>query len=483
MPGGASKGKVKKHFKAKHQKKRVFRSSDPVISVFMWGVNHTVNELVRHAGDTVLLLPDDFKAFSKIRVENQYYNKEYLPGHFKFKEYCPLVFHDLRRRFQMDEMEYLNSLSNAAPVSSDSPGKSDARFFTAYDKKLVIKSLTSEEVALVHHILREYHAHVVTTEGQTLLPQYLGMYRITVNGAETYLMVMRNVFSSRLKMHKKYDLKGSTVARAASNKEKEKSSPTFKDNDFIHINEKVFVGEEQKLKLLKALEADVKLLEKLHLMDYSLLVGINDCILTAEDGDDSDAESNDGLDKNGYASSDDGLGSPITPGSFVDPADMLEVTSSDQQVVSKKSGSGDDSKDEGNDLSPEPPGAFAVLPGDQSSGKGSGPGSGQLKSTSSPLHVDPAVVVGSKAVEAAYQEGKFPVVDKTVDVYALQSSSDAKPQIYYMAIIDVLTVYGARKRAAHAAKTFKTRQGGEISTVNPELYARRFLEFMTKIME
>ena len=43
-------------------------------------------------------------------------------------------------------------------MSSDSPGKSDARFFTAYDKKLVIKSLTSEEVALVHHILREYHA-------------------------------------------------------------------------------------------------------------------------------------------------------------------------------------------------------------------------------------------------------------------------------------------------------------------------------------
>ena len=48
-------------------------------------------------------------------------------------------------------------------------------------------------------------------------------------------------------------------------------------------------------------------------------------------------------------------------------------------------------------------------------------GSGRLGSTS-PLPVNPAVVVGSKAVEAAYQEGKWPVVDKTVDVYALQCS-------------------------------------------------------------
>ena len=62
--------------------------------------------------------------------------------------------------------------------------------------------------------------HVVTSEAITLLPQYFGTYRLTVNNAETYWMVMRSVFSSSLKMHRKFDLKGSTVDRLASDKEK-----------------------------------------------------------------------------------------------------------------------------------------------------------------------------------------------------------------------------------------------------------------------
>ena len=37
--------------------------------------------------------------------------------------------------------------------------------------------------------------------------------RLTVDNIETYLVVMRNVFSSHMRIHKKYDLKGSTVDR------------------------------------------------------------------------------------------------------------------------------------------------------------------------------------------------------------------------------------------------------------------------------
>ena len=32
--------------------------------------------------------------------------RDNLPGHFKVKEYCPLVFRDLRRRFLIDDIEY-----------------------------------------------------------------------------------------------------------------------------------------------------------------------------------------------------------------------------------------------------------------------------------------------------------------------------------------------------------------------------------------
>lgn len=47
-----------------------------------------------------------------------------------------------------------------------------------------------------------YFQYVVNRHGKTLLPQYLAMYRLTVDNIETYCVVMRNVFSTFLKIHK-----------------------------------------------------------------------------------------------------------------------------------------------------------------------------------------------------------------------------------------------------------------------------------------
>lgn len=44
---------------------------------------------------------------------------------------------------------------------------------------------------------------------------------------------MNNLLPSAVRMHLKYDLKGSTYKRRASAKEREKAVPTYKDLDFI----------------------------------------------------------------------------------------------------------------------------------------------------------------------------------------------------------------------------------------------------------
>ena len=71
----------------------------------------------------------------------------------------------------------------------------------------------------------------------------------------------------------KYDLKGSTIDREASQKERERDHPTFKDNDFLKDGVKIHIGEEAKAKLMETLKADVNFLSNLHVMDYSLLLG------------------------------------------------------------------------------------------------------------------------------------------------------------------------------------------------------------------
>jgi len=56
-------------------------------------------------------------------------------------------------------------------------------------------------------------------------------------------------------------------------------------------------------------------------------------------------------------------------------------------------------------------------------------------------------------------------------------------EVYFLAIIDILTRYGVKKRTANAAKTVKYGAGAEISTVEPDQYARRFLTFIESVFK
>ncbi|XP_043200224.1 phosphatidylinositol 5-phosphate 4-kinase type-2 alpha-like [Amphibalanus amphitrite] len=405
----------KKHMRPKHQKVKLFRANEPLLSVLMWGVNHTINQLT-HINIPVMLMPDDFKSFSKIRVDNYLFNKENMPSHFKVKEYCPLVFRNLRERFSVHDHDYMQSLTRAEATPMDSPGKSGAKFYQSYDKLYIIKALTSEEVELMHSFLKEYHPYIVERHGKTLLPQYLGMYRFTVDGLEHYLVVMRNVFSNHLPLHKKYDLKGSTVDRDATSKELRKELPTLKDNDFVKDGMHVEIGGLAKEKLMDTLSADVAFLSRLQLMDYSLLLGVHD----------------------------------------------VERHERERQEAARQPA------DE------EPP---PLEEEDDSCGSGcaAGGGGGSGGPASVPTPPD------SPQIPDRHRLSSDDCIDPHKDIYAIPSSDgDGTPKyIYFLAIIDVLTHYGMKKQAAKAAKTVKYGSGVDgISTVGPEVYGRRFLEFM-----
>ncbi|XP_029358043.1 phosphatidylinositol 5-phosphate 4-kinase type-2 gamma-like isoform X6 [Echeneis naucrates] len=223
-----------------------------------------------------MLLPDNFKASTKIKVNNHLFNKENLPGQFKFKEYCPQVFRNLRERFGIDDQDYQVSLARSPPLK-DEEGQSEGLLLTSYDRTLVIKEISSEEVEEMHNILSDYHQHIVTCHGSTLLPQFLAMYRVTVESEDTYLLVMRNMFSHRLHVHSKYDLKL-------------KELPTYKKVDFRNNMQKVYVSDEEKERLLDKLDKDTEFLVHMKMMDYSLLLGIHDVERAEEEEEEEEEE-------------------------------------------------------------------------------------------------------------------------------------------------------------------------------------------------
>ncbi|XP_032514341.1 phosphatidylinositol 5-phosphate 4-kinase type-2 alpha isoform X6 [Danaus plexippus] len=402
---GLSKLK-KKHIRVKHQKVKLFRANEPLLSVFMWGVNHTINEL-SHVSIPVMLLPDDFRAYSKLKVDNHLFNKENMPSHFKVKEYCPLVFRNLRERFGIDDLDYKESLTRSQPIPDDSSGKSGAKFYQSYDRLFILKTLTSEEVERMHSFLKHYHPYIVERHGKTLLPQYLGMYRLTVDGIEHYLVATRNVFSNHLNIHKKYDLKGSTVDREASEKELEKELPTLKDNDFIKQGVRIDIGDAAKDKLLETLTADVEFLTKLHLMDYSLLLGVHEC----------------------------GRGE------------------AEAEAARQLADQASDDTDTDSDTEPRHDKWGYSTPPDSPRG----------------------------AARPPRYEGIVP----EIDIYAIPSHDGApRKEIYFVALIDVLTHYGVKKQAAKAAKTVKYGSNVDgISTCDPEQYGKRFIDFVAKAID
>lgn len=92
---------------------------------------------------------------------------------------------------------------------------------------------------------------------RTLLPKFYGLYCVQSGGKNIRVVVMNNILPRVVRMHYKYDLKGSTYKRRASKKEREKRSPTYKDLDFIQESpEGLLLDSDTFSALVKTLQRD-----------------------------------------------------------------------------------------------------------------------------------------------------------------------------------------------------------------------------------
>ncbi|KAE8716916.1 Phosphatidylinositol 4-phosphate 5-kinase 8 [Hibiscus syriacus] len=112
---------------------------------------------------------------------------------FYWKDYCPMVFRNLREMFKLDAAEYMMSICGDDGLTEiSSPGKSGSIFYLSHDDKFVIKTLKKSELKIIDYSIllglhfrapEQLNGHLgppniessqsdqgLTTEGEVLFP-------------------------------------------------------------------------------------------------------------------------------------------------------------------------------------------------------------------------------------------------------------------------------------------------------------------------
>ncbi|PRP79416.1 hypothetical protein PROFUN_08177 [Planoprotostelium fungivorum] len=232
----------------------------------------------------IVLLPKDFATMHRFNSKEKNHDEEIININmdhhkdftFRFTDYAPFVFENMRRNFGYDTGDYLKSLGEEiALYELSSPGKSGSFFYFSLDYNFIIKTIVEAEVELFfENFLRSYYQYMLQNPN-TLIVRFFGLHMVQPRGynKELYFTIMDNTLQSEFGMVEKYDLKGSTVGRYASEKEKEHDNVIFKDLDIV-MKRKIRLGPINKKKLMDQLEKDTRLLADNNVMDYSFLVGI-----------------------------------------------------------------------------------------------------------------------------------------------------------------------------------------------------------------
>ena len=192
---------------------------------------------------------------------------------FEYKEYVPKVFRLLRESFGVDSADYLVSITGGPALREmPSPGASGCIFFLSEDDRFFIKSVRKDEMGIVLNFMKHYQRYVCQNP-MTLLVKFFGIHRVSPwFGKNARFVVMGNVLPTEKRMHRKYDLKGSTYKRTVGKDRLQDPGATLKDLD---VDMKFLVSSRNYLKVIATMQNDVSFLSSRNLIDYSLLLGVH----------------------------------------------------------------------------------------------------------------------------------------------------------------------------------------------------------------
>ncbi|XP_022817176.1 phosphatidylinositol 4-phosphate 5-kinase type-1 beta isoform X5 [Spodoptera litura] len=399
--------------------------SSQIMGSIQLGIQHAIGGLASKPERDLLM--QDFMTVETTNFPHE--GSNHTPAHhyseFKFKTYAPIAFRYFRDLFGIQPDDFLMSMCSAPLRELSNPGASGSIFYLTNDDEFIIKTVQHKEGEFLQKLLPGYYLNL-DQNPRTLLPKFFGLYCYQCNSKNVRLVAMNNLLPSSIKLHQKYDLKGSTYKRKANKSERQKTSPTYKDLDFMeHHTEGLFLEADTYNALIKTMQRDCRVLESFKIMDYSLLVGIHN----------------------------------------------LDEAQREKTEARKRTDSG---QSDGDDAEGEPRKGLNRTRSEQ----GKEDFTAQVKRTQSINRQ--RLVAHSTAMESIQAESE--PIDEEEDVPPggiPARNARGERLLLFLGIIDILQSYRLRKKLEHTWKSM-IHDGDTVSVHRPSFYAQRFLDFMAK---
>ncbi|KAJ4490808.1 hypothetical protein J3R30DRAFT_137416 [Lentinula aciculospora] len=206
---------------------------------------------------------------------------------FSCTAYYAKQFDTLRKRCGVDSI-FVESLSRSANWSAEG-GKSKSNFWKTADDRFIIKTLVNAwnvaDLQVLIELSPSYFEYMDSTASKaTVLAKLMGFYTVEIRNLETGvvqskadLLVMENLFYGQ-KIDKAFDLKGIQGRKVkAGNNATTRTSKTLFDGEWIEGQQQTLtlVRPHSKAVLREAVWSDAEFLSKSNIMDYSLLLGVD----------------------------------------------------------------------------------------------------------------------------------------------------------------------------------------------------------------